>query len=224
MQADFRPLAPTAFVVRKMAPRDIDEVAELLADVFADNPAYCQIFRPKDTIRGLCWLFKRNLLLNQRYGVVRVICLPGADGQIIGTFSLVPPGSDAPSVVDYLKLGLLNMPFKFGLPALIRMFALMNQNQGKISAAAKGAPCWYLGLVAVSRMHRNNGIASGALTRAFGELEASSRVVLSTQLESNVRFYARLGFQLLAENHMGYRHNMVRNWVMCRINEWHAAP
>lgn len=204
------------YAVRILEPRDINAVAEMLADVFADNPAYRQIYRPQDTIPGLRWMFERNLLLNQRHGTVRVICHPAAPGQIIGTFSLIPPDSDEPSVIDYIKLGVLGMPFRFGPTALVRMFSLMNQNQQKISAAVKGTRCWYLGLVAVSRPHRNQGIATGALTQAFAELDRPGRVVLSTQLESNVRMYSRLGFQILAENHMGYGQNVVRNWVMCR--------
>lgn len=210
-------IAQTApFAVRPMESEDVSAVAAILTDVFADNPVYRLIFRTSDTKKGLRWLFERNLLLNQRHGTVKVICLPAAPRQIVGTFSLTPADADAPSVIEYVKLGVLGMPFRFGLPALLRMFSLMNQNEQKIAAAVNVTGCWYLGLVAVAKPHRSRGIASGALAQGFAELEGPSRVVLSTQLESNVRLYTRLGFQVLAEDPMEWRQNRVQNWVMGR--------
>ncbi|WP_158277371.1 GNAT family N-acetyltransferase [Opitutus sp. ER46] len=204
------------FTVRPFEMRDLDPVADLLVEVFWDNPVYRQIFGPKDTMRGLRWVFRREVLLNLRYGEVKVICLPGETGQVIGTFSLTPPDAAAPSVFDYVRLGILGMPFRFGPAALVRMLSLMKQNERTIATAMQGVRCWYLGLVAVSPRHRNQRIASGSLAQAFAALGPSSEVVLSTQLESNVRLYTRLGFQVVAEPPLGWRHDKVRNWVMYR--------
>lgn len=203
------------FAIRAMSAEDIQIVAHLLADVFADNPAYRQIFEENDVTVGLRWLFERSLRLNQRYGRVNVICLVDAPEKIVGTFSLLPPDADEPSLIDFIRLGVLAMPFRFGLAALVRMISLMKENDRKIATAMKGGTWWYLGMVAISEPYRNRHLASTALRQAFAELGRPKQVALSTQRESNVRLYSRIGFRVLAENYMGYKQKTIRNWVMC---------
>lgn len=54
--------------IETIQKRDIEEVAVMLTDTFASNPAYALIFRKKDKLRdGLFWLFKANLIIiNQK--------------------------------------------------------------------------------------------------------------------------------------------------------------
>jgi hypothetical protein len=109
--------ASPSIAVRPLDSREVQPVAALLADVFADEAAHQQTSEPRDALAGLRWMFAKSLLLNQRSGTVKAVCAPEAPDQIIGTFSLIPPDAEEPSLVDYIKLSVLGMPFKFGVPA-----------------------------------------------------------------------------------------------------------
>lgn len=93
--------------IEKLQKKDIEKVATMLADTFTSNPAYTLISTRKDKLRdGLIWLFKTNLfLLNQRMLVTNVLKERGA-GNIIGIYSLLPPGGVKSKLKDYLQIGL----------------------------------------------------------------------------------------------------------------------
>ena len=93
--------------IEKLQQSDIEIVAALLADTFETNPAYALIFKKKDTLwDGLYWLFKTNLILINKRGTVTSVAKEKATGNIIGVYSLLPPGGVKSAFSDYLHIDL----------------------------------------------------------------------------------------------------------------------
>lgn len=202
-------------IVRPIGSDEFGYVGAMLARIFADNAVYSQIFAPEKAIAGLSWLFSRTLRLNRKYGRVYVLARAGDPGRPIGTFSLMPPDAKSPTMLDYVRLGILAMPFRFGMGALKRMMYLMKENGATIAEQLPDKDWWYLGMVVVGKEFRRRGIAAGVLNDVLRTISSPKKIALTTQLEANVCFYEKLGFRVLAHNKMGYKTKDILNWVMC---------
>ena len=71
---------------------------------------------------------------------------------------------------------------------------------------------------------QGRGVGSSCLKSALPP-DAGVPVVLTTQLQSNVDFYSRLGFQVVHEQRMGAAADpfAFRSWCMLRTSHAHAA-
>jgi hypothetical protein len=109
------------FHIARMQPCELTDVAHLLTDAFKTNPVYSLIFRPADLQEGLTWLFRTNLfLLNRRQVLTRVV-KEKSSGNIVGTFTLLPPTGAKSAWGDYLQVNLPAFIYRFGISALYRM-------------------------------------------------------------------------------------------------------
>lgn len=205
--------------IEKLQKEDIEKVATMLADTFTSNPAYALIFTRKNKLRdGLIWLFKTNLfLLNQRMSVTNVLKERGSEN-IIGVYSLLPPGGIKPKLRDYLQIGLPLFIFKFGFRPLQKMLGMDSYNKQLLTKAIHTNEYYYVSMVAIKEEYRGAGIGSFMIKYCINELRDEYRkchvIGLTTQSQENVTFYSRLGFQKLDEGEVKYEQNRYYNYNM----------
>ncbi len=203
--------------IEKLQQSDIEIVAALLADTFETNPAYALIFKKKDTLwDGLYWLFKTNLILINKRGTVTSVAKEKATGNIIGVYSLLPPGGVKSAFSDYWHIDLPQFIVKFGFGTLQKMLGMDSYNKQLLNEAIHTNEYYYLSMVAIKQEYRGEGIGSFMIRNCIDELKSRERkchlVGLTTQLPENVTFYAKLGFQKLNEGEVQFKENRYFNY------------
>ncbi len=172
---------------------EIEKTSIILTDAFYTNPAYAAIFKNKSHLKeGLQWLFGVSLLINnQKQPLTRVI-KEKSTGEIIGTFTVIPPAGVKKSIFLYTKIGMVRFISKFGIGTLIRMLKLEALNKNTLSASLNNSQYYYLSMVALKEEYRAKGIGSFALKQAINTLSSSKPtsplIALTTQLPENVNF------------------------------------
>ncbi len=190
---------------------DSDTVAGLLTDAFENNPAYNLIFEHTGKLReGLSWLFKTNLYLINRKKILTRIIRENHTGNIIGTYTLIPPTGLKPCYSDYFKIGLPRFILKFGFTSLIKMLEMDSLNKKSLEGSIRVEKYYYLSMVVIKKEYRGKGIGTLAIKNCLDELmgqrEKNCNVVgLTTQLPENVVFYSKSGFLIASEGNVNYR-------------------
>ena len=214
-----RHTAGEGFSIRPVRVEDTDALAALYAASFEDNPAYWSIFQEPRRVEhtaSLIWLFQRRIALVLRSGA-QYLCAVDSAGVPVAAGGLVRRSQQA-SLWDMVCVGLLEWPFRFGLPSLQRLLS-MDDALGK-DTDSDGT----MVMVAVSPAHQGRGIGSALLTAllrgwdaaphcshggrsALGETPPQQTdephyrgsISLNTQLPGAVRFYERHGFEQTRE-------------------------
>lgn len=196
--------------LRDLEEGELPSAAGVLADGMRDNPLHVRVFGEDADRReeALARLFTSALSRVGSRGIVE-----GAfDGPtLVGVCGRVPPGRCRLTVAERMKF----------LPAMLAGNSMIVVSRiyswvGAWTSLDPDQPHWHLGPVAVRRSHQGRGIGS-ALVRAFCARmdEERAEAYLETDLESNVRFYGRLGFAV------GQRKDVVGVpcWFMTRLPE-----
>ena len=212
-------MIPFDINIEELQKDEQGKVATILTDAFESNPAYSLIFLNKNNLRdGLLWLFKTNLfLLNRKTTVTKVVKVKES-GEIIGVFSLLPPGGVKSEPMAYLKIGIPGFISKFGFHTLHKMLGMDSFNKKLLIDAIGTKEYFYLSMVVIKEEYRGTGIGSYMIKSCIDELKSTTNkchiVGLTTQLPENVIFYSRLGFQTLNEGEVRYKHDCYYNYNM----------
>ena len=206
-------------LIEKIHSSEINEVAAILTNTFATNPAYSIIFKRKSQQReGLLWLFKTSLILNNHKQILTSVIKEKDTGKIIGTYTLIPPQKVKKGISIYSKIGILGFISKFGLKSLTRMLDLEKCNKLSLAKSIKNSEYYYLSMVAIREEYRGTGIGSYAIKQAIRELTTSNSsgnlIGLTTQLPENVTFYSRLGFDKPDEGYINFKGDKYYNYIM----------
>lgn len=139
-------------------------------------------------------------------------------GEIIGVFSLLPPGGTQYRLSDYLHINLPQFISKFGFQTLRKMLGMDTYNKGLLSRAIGTKDYYYLSMVAIKEEYRGTGIGSFMISSCLEELRSTNKTCfvlgLTTQLPENVVFYNRLGFQRLDEGEVQFKQYHYYNYNM----------
>jgi len=207
------------YIIEPLHNSEIDKVTFILANAFETNPAYSAIFKNKKRLKeGLLWLFNASLLThNQKLSLTKVV-KDRRTGEIIGTFTLIPPKGVQKSISIYAKIGIGHFILKFGLNTLIRMLSLDAKNKKLLTDSLNHAEHYYLSMVVIKEEYRGKGIGSLVLKHTMEELIGNKPICgiigLTTQLPENVTFYSRLGFEKLDEGYVAFRETNYYNYNM----------
>lgn len=187
---------------------DVPALAALYASAFEDNAAYASIFQlrsfdPQRHAQALAWLFTKRVSLTIKAGATYLVIQEEQHGaeqpRVLAAGALLRISSQ-PTLWDMVMEGLLEWPFRWGLPSLFRALAL----DGELLDVPSGgvAPLAQLQMVAVAPGAQGEGVGSelvSALLESW-DRRGGGRVVLSTQRARNLAFYQRRGFVLTKES------------------------
>ena len=208
-------------VIRKLTNADVHATAGVLADAFADNPAYVWM-HPRAATRAsdLRAFFERNLRWHLRLDLTWVAT---RDADIVGTSTLEPPGGVQSGVREAVAHWLVPTVRDQGLRTFLRTAAADREFGERYRALIKGTHYYHLHAIAVAPDFQGNGVGSSLVAATLEECERllardSAPVVLSTQRERNLPLYRRAGFVLKEDHQMGARwgDRGFRTWFMIR--------
>ena len=189
--------AAPAYVLRDARPSDEAELASLYAAALDYNPAFDAVFElrrdsPAAHAAALTWLFHRRVALLLASRARYVVAADARTGALLGGAAIVPRASKA-GLWDMLRVGLLEWPFRFGLPSLVRALqkdALPPDPPGAVPFAG------LVSTVAVAPEAQGRGVGSALMRELLQRWDGAGggALVLDTQRDRNVPFYQRLGF------------------------------
>jgi len=208
------------FIIEPIRHCEIAKVSVVLTDAFFTNHAYAAVFKDKNQLRrGLFWLFKASLLINNCNQSLTMVLKERKSMKIVGTFTLIPPQGVKKNFSIYTKVGIGGFISKFGFSTFIRMLRLDSINKNILARSLGGCKHYYLSMVAIKEEYRGKGIGSFILRQTINNLinatTPACRVVgLTTQLPENVVFYSRLGFREVDEGYVTFRESKYYNYNM----------
>lgn len=180
--------------------RMLREAAEAAADAFSSSPVYVMIAGENlDRVKDLLtFMFYRNFWLRLGTRCNRAML---QDGRLIAFFMLVPPEVPDVGLFQMIMAGILRMPLIFGkdvVDRLLKTMAFFDEEDAKLRATYPDVELCHLERVCVLPAFQGKGVGSKALRAALDETDAKGQgVFLATQLDRNVTFYSRLGFELV---------------------------
>lgn len=187
---------------------DLRPAALILGRAMRDNPMHLQVFAisdPEHRRRALERFFRPVLL-----GLLLRGLIYGAyrDHALVGICGMARPGSCQPTPLEKLRVVpavVFGNPLRAALRVLNWTEAWAHRDPAE--------PHWHLGPVAIEPSLQRQGIGSALLTAFCAQRDADGAVAyLETDRQSNVHFYQKFGFAVVAEaNVMG-----VPNWFMSR--------
>jgi GNAT superfamily N-acetyltransferase len=129
-------------------------------------------------------------------------------GQVVACFIWTPSPHHKLSTWDLLVAGMWLVPYRFGIPTLIRLMQVVedfdvahkrffDDNNNESSNNGPDTDFMLLERMAVRSDCRGTGLGTQALQAVIPHTERPMR--LTTQEERNVRFYKRLGYTVVGE-------------------------
>ena len=191
--------AAPRFALRDARPSDEAELAAICAAALDYNPAFDAVFElrrdsPSAHAAALLWLFHRRIALLFRSRALYLVAADERTGALLAGAAIVPRGSKARRW-DMLAVGLLEWPFRFGLPSLVRAL-----QKDTLPEDPPGAVPFQglVSTVAVAPEAQGRGVGSAVMRELLRRWDAAGGgpLVLDTQRDRNVPFYQRLGFRV----------------------------
>jgi ribosomal protein S18 acetylase RimI-like enzyme len=112
----------------------------------------------------------------------------------------LPPGQTSPGLIRLIQCGMLRLPFLFGWSGFRRLTAYEDVAHKFHHQHAPGDH-WYLWAIGVRPEAQGQGIARLLVTPIFARADRESLPsYLETHSETNVKIYAKLGFEVASRN------------------------
>ena len=169
----------------------LGEASELLARAFMDDPAWVWLFPDAERRRVILpWLFRIGF-------DVTAADIWVTAGSIHGVARWLPPGRPAMRLRPTLR-ALLTTPLRLGGAML--PFLAYGRAVEAMRARVMPSRHWYLAGIGVEPSERRRGIGAALLEPGLTAADrAGVPTVLLTNLEANLSFYARHGFEVVRE-------------------------
>jgi GNAT superfamily N-acetyltransferase len=169
----------------------LGEASDLLARAFMDDPAWVWLFPDPERRRSvLPWLFRIGFDVTAADVWVTA-------GPILGVARWLPPGRPSMRLGPTFR-ALLATPLRLGGATL--PFLAYGRAVETLRAKVMPGPHWYLAGIGVEPAERRRGIGASLLEPGLTAAEREGLpVVLLTNTEENLPFYAQHGFDIVAE-------------------------
>jgi GNAT superfamily N-acetyltransferase len=205
-------------VTRPLTITHLAAAASLTSQAFLNSPPF-KAMVPDLSRRAtfLPWLFERNFWL--RLGLQSAYCVFQGD-ELVMFYMFEKPGLPRLTCVEMLRAGLALGYVVHGVAAMRRLLetkAWFEAWERKVLGERAGAVARFE-RVTVLPARQGQGVGTAALRVALQEADdLGLAVYLCTQEERNVRFYRRLGFEVVADEHcpLGDEGGF-RNWLLLR--------
>lgn len=209
--------------MRSLDPGMVKEAANLAALAFLDSPFYQWIFSQsnvEEVASSLRWLFEGNFASYVEKGA-GVCAFNG--GEMVSFFALLEGKDSTLSLWDMMKLGFYTMPFAVGFGPTVRMLRVKGWVEERLEKIMQDhgirKDTWTLQRMVVKPGWQGKGLGTRCLAHMIeGTAARSHGVILTTQEEANVRFYERLGFEVV-DDEVFERGGQLHSWTMWRRPE-----
>ncbi len=168
--------------------------AKSLTVAFWNDPLLEIVVAPDENKRAAAgqWFFETAIKYGLRWGE------PHANDDASAVAVWFPPGQTQLSMVRMLRLGMWAMPFKVGLGGMSRFSKAMSVGE-KFHHSVEG-PHWYLMALGTRPEVQGTGMGSALIEVGAAKADAAGiPCYLETATESNVAFYTKRGFEVVAE-------------------------
>jgi GNAT superfamily N-acetyltransferase len=192
-------------IVRRMGPGESDEVLEVLADAFADQPNTLAIVKG-DASRAR-HLAREGLRVVKLSRPVASLWVAERDARIVGVLNVVDWPRCQPGMAENLRLMPAMLPLiGRALPRAMKVMGAWGKRDPKRAHA-------HFGPVGVAPSAQGGGIGSAIMREVLAGLDRRGMAsYLETDRERNVPFYERLGYGVIGEEEvLG-----VRQWYLWR--------
>ncbi len=177
-----------------LPPSQFDAATQLLGEAFANDPLFNYLMPAAvgDRSNLMAYLFRLLLICGGDHGYG----LMDADGQTLkGVAIWLPPGQSV-GLVDMLRAGLYELPFRLPWAYLPRWRAVLALDH--YHHQTMPMPHWYLMLLAVSPRYQRQGIGHQLMQPVLDECDRTHQpCYVETSTEGAVRFYQRHGFEIV---------------------------
>lgn len=189
----------------------LDAASKTLTYAFNNDPAFHYFASEQEQVRvnaiELC--AKTALRYSQPYNHVYT-----TTNELKGVAAWIPPGEYPLNDFRLLQLGLYSLPFKLRLSRLgqfISLFLMIEKHHKQDLPQ----PHWYLFMLGVSPTYQSQGIGSLLLQPILDQADKEGLpCYLETSTEGGVRFYKRLGFEVVRTG--GLPEADLKFWTMKR--------
>ena len=170
-----------------------------LAQAFLADPImqYFYAVDPESRLRGLHWLSQLTLRYCQPYNQIYVSPTESSSEAVKGCAIWMPPGTYPLKLWQLLRLGFFQLPFYVRRDRLMECLTFFEHTE-VCHKEAMPEPHWYLVMLGVAPAFQGQGVGKILLKPV---LDAADRdgvpCYLETSTEGGVRFYQRLGFEIL---------------------------
>ncbi len=180
--------------LNNLRPTQFDAATDLLCAAFADDPLFNYLVPADvgDRPALMAYIFRMLLIC----GGDHCHGLTNSDGETLkGVAIWMPPGQSV-GLVDMLRSGLYELPFRLPWQYLTRWQAALALDH--YHHQAMPMPHWYLMLLAVSPHHQRQGVGHQLMQPGLRESDRPGHpCYVETSTEGAVCFYQRHGFEIL---------------------------
>jgi len=201
-----------AYEVRALAWSERSAAGLLIARVFAadGNRAYACMTGMRDDVKHLqflAWFFDVNLSAHASNANM-VGCFDRATGKLVGFYMYHDLRRAGTSALGWLMSGIAWAAVELGpkgFARVVSMGAWHDDHFKQMTAGYESRPRWVFERMVVDEACQGRGLGSAMLrARLIPEADAHGAVVvLSTQKETNVAYYAKGGFKRSHRAHFG---------------------
>ena len=183
----------TSIQVRELNEADLPSAVGIVARGMRDNPLHIAALGsdPNQRINRLTGMFSVALPLVLSKGVL----LGAFDGEIlVGIAGMLAPGRCQPTLMEKLTLAPRIVP-GVGFDAAVRVRSWLDQ----WASYDLRQPHWHLGPVSVDAHLQGTGIGTLLMNEYCSRVDAAHAIgYLETDKPSNVTFYEKFGFEMVA--------------------------
>lgn len=194
---------------------DRDAAADLLTEVFFDNPGHTFVYPDKASRREqLRWLMHANL--GAQLAIGRSFAEKDARGDIAAMGFWHVPGTPKATREQLGQFGFLEMPMRHGQAAFMRMVQSFEELEKRRAESLGGRESWFLNNMVVRPAYQGTGVGTRLLRQQLERVVDPSGypASLTTQKPQNVSFYRRIGFQVMDDRPIGSASSSFPNWIM----------
>lgn len=169
-------------------------IARILSRAFHEDPVFAWVEPDPSRRRAFLEALYPGVAITLR-SIGETHGARGPDGALLGIAAWVPPGR-APGLFDYLRSGLVALPFRCGPASTVRVLRALAALEAGFRAGLGAGPAWILDHLGVDPDAQGRGVGGLLLRRQLARLDADHAwALLNTTRESNVRLYERFGFE-----------------------------